>query len=546
MTRLFDLPSAPLPALLQRERNAMLDVAAAPPLGRGPPRLRAAEALLALGLGPEAQTMAAMAMREDPRAAEDPRAHALHGAAALLAGRLAEADGLLHPRLPDSDEAALWRGLLAAARGIDGAGPIAAGLPLLRAWPEPLRDRLSPLAAEALAAGGEAQAARRLLAGREAEAGFALARARLLEAAGETAPALDAYAAVARGRDRRARAIAMRRAAELRLATGALDAAGAAAAMEAVLAAWRGDALESEARQRLAELRMQAGDGRGAFEALRETQELFPDLAAALRPRQTAALLAALVQQPPIAAVALFDAHAALLPSGGATEEALATLADRLAALDLVERARGVLRGALARADGAEARARIGLRVATLALGAGDPGGARAALSDTDAPGLPAALRRDRVLADARALARMGAHAPAEARYRDAGPEAAPELGEFLAARQDWAGAADVLRAHLAATLPPPPAALDAEGRRLVARAAALLALAGNEAGLSELRQAEAARMAGGALEEAFTLLTAGLTRGVADLPRLRQELEMARALPSRLEGLRAGTGAAR
>jgi hypothetical protein len=535
MSRLFDLPAESLPGLLQRERNATAEVASAQPLARGAPRMRHAEALLALGLGAEAQAVMTTAMREDPQLAEQPRAKAPQGAAALLAGRVAEADGLLAPRLADTDETALWRGLLAAARGQGGAAGIAAGLPLLRTWPEPLRERLMPVAAEALAGGGEPAAARRLIAGRENDPAFGLARARLLEATGETAAALDAYEALARGRDRRARAIAMRRAVELRLASGAKDAAGAAVAMESVLAAWRGDALESEARLRLAELRREAGDARAAFDMLRETEALFPDLAATLRARQAEALLAALVEVPPIAAVALFDTHAALLPPGEATKRALGTLADRLAALDLVARARSVLAGALSKAGSAEARARLGLKLAVLAAGAGDPAGARKALADTDAPDLTEALRRDRALADARALARLGAVEPAVARYRDAGPDAAPELAEFLAARGAWAGAAEVLRTHLLASLPAAPTTLSEEQRRLVARAAALMALAGDESGLAALRGAEAGRMEGGALADTFALLTAARIGGAADLPRLRQELDAARALPSRL-----------
>jgi hypothetical protein len=545
LSRLFDLPGEALPGLLQRERNAMLAVAAAPPLGRGPPRLRAAEALLALGLGAEAQAMAALAQREDPRLAEDAFAQALQGAAALLAGRPAEAQGLLNPRLPASDELRLWRGLLAAARGEDGAAAIAAGLPLLQAWPAPLAARLAPLAAESLAA-AEPAAARRLLAGREADAGFALARARLLEAEGARDAALAAYDAVIRGRDRRARAAAMRRAVELRLASGALDAAGAAAAMEAVLPAWRGDGAESAARLRLAELRQAAGDPRGAFEMLRETEAAFPDLAATLRPRQQQALLAALEAEPPIAAVALFETHHALLPPGPASESALATLADRLAALDLAGRARQVLGRALARAEGAEARAALGLRLAELALGADDPAGARAALADTAAPELPAPLLAARHLAEARALSRQGATEAAAALYRALGPAAGPELAEMLAARQDWAGAAEALGAHLAAALPPAPSPIPDALRPLVARAAALLAMAGDETGLAALRDAVAARMAGGAFEEAFALITAGRLGGIGELPRLRQELELARALPARLESLRASPGAAR
>lgn len=547
MSRLFDLPAEPLTALIERERNAMLAVAGAAPLGRGRPRLAAAQALLALGLGAEAQAMASLAAREDPRLAEDPLAQALIGAAALLAGRLDETAGLLHPRLTETDELLLWRGLLAAARGTeDGASGIATGLPILRAWPEPLRARLAPLAAEALAAGGELAAARRLLAGQEADPAFALARARLLEAAGEAPAALDAYGALRDGRDRRARAVAMRRAAELRLARGELDAAGAAAALEPVLSAWRGDGLDSAARLRLAELWNQAGQHRRAFDLLQETAQIFPDLAPRLRPEIAAALLAALGSEPPLGAVALFDAHAALLPRGEPTERALAALAEGLAALDLPQRARAVLGEALARAGDAEARGRLGLRLAVLALGASDPAGARAALADTDSAALPEALRRERALVDARALVRLGAAEAAMARYRDAGPEAAPELADVLAARQDWAGAAAVLGTHLAAALPPVPAPLDAEARRLVARRAALLALAGDEAGLAALRQAESPRMSGGAFEQAFALISAGRLGGMEGLPRLRQELELARALTAQPDGLRAAAGTAR
>ncbi len=548
LTRLFDLPNEPLAALAQRERNAMLAVAGAPALARGQPRLAAAEALLALGLGQEAQAMAGLALREDPRLAQEARANALHGAAALVAGRLDEARGLLHPRLPASDEAALWRALLAAARGeetAEVAAALAVGLPILRAWPQPLRDRLAPLAAEALAQ-HEPAAARRLMAGQAEAPGFALARARLHEAAGEPEAALAAYAAIRDGRDRRARAIAMRRAAELRLATGQLDAAGAAAALEAVLAAWRGDAQESAARLRLAELRMQAGAPRAAFDLLRETGEAFPDLAPTLRPRIEAALLAALEAEPPVAAVALFDTHNALLPAGAASEQALATLADRLAMLDLPQRARGVLVRALARAMDDESRARIGLRLAHLALGAEDAAGARAALADTAAPGLPGPLRQARLVAEARALAREGAAEAAAARYREAGPEAGAELAEFLAARQDWPGAAAALLGHLDTILPEAEAPLDDPARRLLARAAALLALAGDEAGMAALRARVAARMRGGAFEEAFALLSAARLGGTEDLPRARRELELARGLPARLDVLRTAEGAAR
>jgi len=140
---------------------------------------------------------------------------------------------------------------------------------------------------------------------------------------------------------------------------------------------------------------------------------------------------------------------------------------------------------------------------------------------------------------EARALSRMGAIEQAIAAYREAGSEAAPEHAEFLASRQNWAPAAAVLRDHLSATLPPAPATLPEDARRLLARFAALLALAGDQEGLAALRTSEGPRMEGGPHAEAFALMTAPRMLGMADLRRLPQELDQARALRGQPDAMR-------
>ena len=136
-------------------------------------------------------------------------------------------------------------------------------------------------------------------------------------------------------------------------------------------------------------------------------------------------------------------------------------------------------------------------------------------------------------------MARAGRTDEAIQRYRDAGPTAAGDLAALLEEKQDWAGAAAAMRQHLAAELPPPPAPLSAAQRPLVARTAALLVLANDEAGLAELSREEQARMTDGPLADAFMLFTAARVGGLGDLPRLRRELDVARVLPARLDGLR-------
>lgn len=542
MTRSFDLPGLPPGQLLDRLRALNGSIAGAPPLTRLPLRQAAGETLLALGLPQEAQSMLGLAPREDPQAATDPRLAALAGAAALLAGRLPEAMALRTVALPETDELTLWRGMLAAALGdARAAAPgLAATLPLLLDYPETLRARLLPAVARALAEAGAIAPLRQLLDAAGPTADLALPRAMLAEAAGETDAALTGYEQVAQGRDREARARALRRAIELRLATGRLDAAGAAKAMDATLFAWRGDAEEVAARLRLAELRQESGDARGALALLRETEAMFPESAPLIQPAIPAAFLAALSQGPALSAVALFDAYPELLPGDAAGEAAILLLADRLVALDLGERAAMLLGQAVVRAAG-PARAALGLRQALLRLADDDAPGSLAALEASAAVPLPEALAMQRGILAARAQARLGQHEAAASALRALGAAGAEPLSQMLLERQDWSGAATALAGHLRAVLPAVPVPLDEPHRRLVLRQAALLVLSGDEVALAALREEYAPRLADGPLTEAFTMLTADQLRGLTDLPRLQRELQLFRGMPSRLEALRAG-----
>jgi hypothetical protein len=546
MTRLLDLPAGPVPALMERLRLTLSALQAAAPLARGVPRRDAAETLLALGMPQEAQAMAALAFQEDPHAREDARLLLAHGMAALLAGRPAEARGIEDARLPASDEVALWRAMLALARGEAAAPALAAAAPLLLDYPEALRDRVLPEAMEALLAGGEAEAAARLLAEAGEAPGLGLARAMLLEAQGRAEEALAAHAALAAGRDRRQRAVALRRAAEIRHATGALDAAGTAAALEQSLFAWRDGVEEVALRRRIAALRLQAGDGAAAFALLDETARHFPDQTTALRAERAEAFAAALETAPPLAAATLFDAHPDLLPGGARGEAAVLLLADRLAQLDLPGRAAALLRRAAGAATEPAMRGAIGARLAALRAQEGDTAGVLSSLDLTEGEGLDPSLAERRALLRAQALARRGARAEAERILAPLGPAGAALRADLRAEGRDWAGAAAAMAEHLAASLPPEPAPLAQDHRVALARAAAYAALAGDEAALATLRESHQARMADGPLAEVFGVLTSDPLRGVADLPRLQRELGAMRLLPSRLEALRAGVQVAR
>lgn len=546
ISRVLDLHDRPLPVLLERRRSLLMAISSAPPQGRGAQRLDLAETLLALGLGAEAQQVALLAAAEDPRLAPMPRTLLVAGAAAVLAGRPEEAaDALGDPRLPAEGEAALWRGL---ARASEEPGELAPGFasaaPLVLAYPAALRSRLLPLVAVALAEGGAHDVATSLLdtAGDSEEATSPLARyarARLREARGEAEAALALYGALAQGRDRDARARAMGRMVELRLATGRIDAAGAAAALEAAIPSWRGDRRELARRLRAAELRLQAGQPAMALALLRETETLFPDAAEALRPRIGAATIGVLGDPatPALEAAQLYAERRDTLPVSPELDIAVTRVAERLAALDLQGEAVALLR----RVSGRSAdQAALAVRLGEALLANGDAAGALTALRVGEgSAALPGELGRRRALAEAGARAMTGDHAGAVAVLRGMGPEGAAPLADLLAARQDWAGAAQALAQHVTATLPPAPAPLDTDARQMLLRLGAFYTLAGDEAGLRSLRESQGPRMAGGPLAEAFAAVTGSTRGGVTDLARLRQEVALARALPEQLRALR-------
>ena len=158
---MLDLPTDATPVLAQRLTDQIREAANTPTLARTPARLRVAQTMLALGLGPEAEAVIDVAAADDPASHDTPRAMALHGVAAVLAGRLDEAAALADPRLNGTGEIELWRALLHVARNQatpQDAHSLRAALPLVLGYAAPLRQRVLPVALETMALNGEAAA----------------------------------------------------------------------------------------------------------------------------------------------------------------------------------------------------------------------------------------------------------------------------------------------------------------------------------------------------------------------------------------------------
>ncbi len=537
-SRQFDLPSMPVAGLLRRLQAATATAAAAPAQSRTAPRLAVAQAMIALGLGAEAQSVLTLAGIEDGRVAADPDAGALAAIAALLAGRTTEADGLDNPRLTGSDEIALWRAVKAAMR--DEASPqaapvFAATLKLLRSYPQPLRDRLAPLAIETMALGGEHDAAAPALSTWSDQSGLDLARAMVAEATDQPA-ALAIYDRLIQGSDRRIRARAASLGAELRLASGRATAMETADTLDRQMYSWRGDGRELALRLRVAELRSGVGEHRRALTLLRETQQFWPDNADLVRPA-LAAIFNRAVQDAQVGRlsaldlVVLAEENPSLLPEGEEGRTLAVMLAGRLLALDLPARAIPMLKALLEAAPpGGAARSELGSRLALARQQQGDDRGALAALTASMMQGqMPPDLLEDRTLTYARAASATGQLEAAQQALMALGTPAALALrASLLEAARDWRGAAAALGAMVEATVPTQ-GMLTRQQSQLLLRLAGAAAQNGDEVLLASLRQRHIAQLPPGRAAEMFQLVTASPVRGVADLPRSGQEVLLAR-----------------
>jgi hypothetical protein len=546
ITRRFDLRALPAPALQRRLQAQIAAAAAAPPLARLAPRKRAAEAMLALGQDVEAQTLLQVAAVDDPHAADDPDVAGLSAIAALLAHRMDEAAAIEDPQLNGSDEIALWRAVRLAELqegSPAAAAEFAATAPLILAYPEALRARIAPLAAETMARNGEIDAARRMVAQRKGDPVMALADAMLKEADHDVDGALAGYDALAEGRDRLLRMRAASRAVELRLAARRIDDATAADALEKLLFAWRGDDRELALRLRVAQLRENAGAWRAALTLLRETETQFPEHKDEVH-AQLVATFDALLQSDssariqPLDLAALADENADLIPPGAPGDAIAAALADKLIALDLPNRAAPLLAKMMSAAPPGPGRAGLGARLAELRLAEGDASGALTTLADSGGEGVPPELAERRTLVFARAAAKRGdlPRALAALSVLD-GAAADATRADLLEQAKDWPGAVAALN-DLAALTVPAEGPLDVAQQRTLLRLASAAAQASDAATLARLHTQDDARMADAQLGQMFRLLTAEPVNATGDLPRSARETAMARSLPKTLEAI--------
>ena len=543
-SRRFELPNLPTEQLQRRLQSAIAEASAAPPQSRGRKRIAAAQAMIALGLGVEAQALLTLAATDDATLADDPDRIGLSAIAALLAGRLGEADAITDPRLDGSDDVTLWRAIRLALRD-EGASSAAVNLAtvssLMLAYPIPLRTTMLPTVAETMALGGETEAATVLVKTNLNEEGLDFTRALLAARDPAQVPAaLESLDRLAASNDRLLHARAGIKAIELRLAAHMFTSVQAADAMDRQIYAWRGDDRELATRLRVAELQADSHAWLPALRLLRETSELWPTASATLQPRLVATFMRALVTDtaaplPPLELIALADENADLIPAGEAGHALSVRLADRLIALDLPERAIPLLTRLIDQTGPGPLRSEIGGKLAAMYLQLGKRDAALVVLADTLGVGsLPAGILEQRTLIYAQAANEVGQHDQAIAALEALGTLNAVQLqAQFQEAAKNWPGAMQALQ-HLTAISVPTDGALDEIHARDLLRLASAAIQVGAADVLDRLRIHDLPRLPAGRSADLFRLITSDPVQKVGDLPRAAEE---ARSLPAAVKG---------
>ena len=510
---------------------------------RGPARLALARALMANGLDAEALGALDVAAAEDPVIEGEAQTALLRGIALARMARFEEADKVFSAeRFARNPEARLWRGLSAAGLGRWGAADagLHAGEPVLDRYPEDVAAPFFAAAAEASVELGDwDEAARTAKAAAHGASALirdrvALVRARIDEARGGHAAALDAYESLAQGAERPVAAAAALRAALLGQGMKAITLPEAIERLETLALTWHGGATESETLAALGRLYAEAGRWRQVFVTTRRADALAPDAAVTRAMHEAAQSLFEdlfLGERAKalggVEALALYFDFKDFAPAGRRADEIVRRLADRLVALDLLDSAEELLQHQVEHRLSGPARSSVAAQLATIRLMEGKPLDALKILDETHLPGLAEDLRRARALLRARALSDLTRTDLAlETIEGESGADAERLRADILWAARRWREAGEAHEALLGpvwrARTP-----LDEAARADVVRAGIAYGLAAETLGLERLKAKFATAMAESPDARTFALLTR------ADAPRSPAFREAARRATS-------------
>lgn len=408
-------------------RNRLMTAAAASTGDRRQAaRMSLARFYMARGFYPEAKAVLDLAFSDIKPSEVEPAALVLHSAAATLSGRPEQGlKDLADPAIGNNFDSQLWRALALtrqqkwadARERFKNAELAIASLPvdlqrivLTDAFRAALEVKDYP------GAGTRSNDLDVIGAGPEQPA-VTLLRGRLAEALGRDKEALSSYREAVASANPRVSAEAKLLEIALRQKNGEIKDDDALNDLETASVTWRGDAIEVKNLAMLVGMYAAKGRFNEAFAAARTATKLEPNSEASRKVQDQASALFEQVfnggkgdDLPPVQALAMFYEFSEMTPIGRRGDEMIRRLADRLAAVDLLDQASELLQYQVdQRLEGA-ARAQVASRLAMLYLMNRKPERAIAALRTTRISDLAGELRQQRLLLEARAQSDVGRH----------------------------------------------------------------------------------------------------------------------------------------
>ena len=543
--------------LLRRKAQEIVnEIAELAPEARAAHRQRLVRLYLAHGLGFEAIGVMEIAEAENGDVANDPTFRAMRGIANVMAGRLEEAKAdLVSLGTTKEPHVALWLSLVEAGEENWQAAVdlMQNGEFALEAYAPKDRARFHLAGAEAALEVGDLDAAARNLSALEGvglsshdTAMTSLLRARLDEAYGRNAAAMERFAALAQSPVRPVAARAELHRVVSYLRAGRMTNEAAISALESVSVVWRGDSTELSALRKLAELYTEEGQYRRALETMKtalvdhdatQLTRLIGDDMSRLFNRLFLDGLAD--QLEPIAALGLYYDFRGLTPVGRRGDEMIRKLAHRLVEVDLLDQAADLLNHQVMNRLTGAARAQVATDLSLIHLMSGKPQLALRAIHQTRQALLPDELQMRRNILEARALTELGrVEVAVEILNSMSGPAIERQKADALWRGERWLDAGEQIERLLGERWQEPDELTDAE-RLDVLRAGIAYALGNDPIGLERLRRKFIGKMAASPDANAFDVVSATVDRDVKAVDTLAREIASIDTLEAFLDEFR-------
>jgi hypothetical protein len=497
--------------------------AAAGPEQKAPVRLELANFYMSRGMYQEARGVTNLILSETNQGSEDAAVLMVHAVASILIGHPERGlKDLASPAIGNGYDSQLWKGFAFARqeKWADAREKFKNAEFAIAALPLELQRIVT---ADAMRASLEvkdyAGASRRrselevIGIPVEMKPEIAVLRGRLAEALGHDKDALDAYRYAAQAHDRQASAEARLLEALLRHRRGELAQAELLRELETLSVTWRGDAIELRTLNKLAQIYAESGRFADSLTAAKTATRMQPNSELSRQGQDAASALFADLylgskadEMKPVDALAMFYEFRELTPIGRRGDEMIRRLADRLAAVDLLDQAAELLQYQVDKRLEGAARAQVAARLAMVYLTNRKPDRAIAALRLTRIADLSGELRQQRLLLESRAQSDIGRHDLAlDIISNITGRESIRLRSDIYWASRQWREASEQIELYYAdrwRDFKP----LNAAEKSDVIRAVVGYALAGDAIGLSRFREKYAPLMIGEADRSAFEI----------------------------------------